>query len=167
MIDKDGKLFGKLNIIDALIILVVILAIVVVANLGVIKAIFDPANKATEGDVFVTYYVGNVKDVSVSSVNEGDIFHDEKTKAYVGEVVAKDVSNRVIGVPTSSGEYVKSEVPDKFDMTFTLKVKGSWDDRNIYVNGEAIHIGETKQIISKRNNFITVIYGLETSEDKK
>ena len=53
MIDKNGKLFGKINIIDLLIILIVIAALILVAT-----KMFTPAEKGEEADtakVVITY----------------------------------------------------------------------------------------------------------------
>ena len=53
MIDKNGKLFGRINIIDLLIILIVIAALILVAT-----KMFTPAEKGEEADtakVVITY----------------------------------------------------------------------------------------------------------------
>ena len=86
MIDKNGKLFGKINIIDLLIILIVIAAVVFFAT-----KMFSPAQESTKADttkVAITFYADeapmNVTDMLV----EGAPSFEETTNVGFGNVTS-------------------------------------------------------------------------------
>lgn len=160
-IDEKGKIFGIINIIDLFIILIVI-----IIGFGFFKFqdirgsinIFDTSEKV---DIYITYSIDDVRITSYEGIHIGDVFFKKDTNQIIGEVVDKSYSNSKISSINSSGKFVYSEVPDRYDVLFKIKAKGSYDDTSVTVNGKDIHIGETNEINSKFSKFTAIIYKIE------
>ena len=86
MIDKNGKLFGKINIIDLLIILVIIAAAVFFAT----KA-FTPAQEATKTEtstVRVQFFCYKAQVGAADAIEIGAPAFEDTTNVDFGKVVA-------------------------------------------------------------------------------
>ena len=83
MIDKNGKLFGKINIIDFLLIVVVAVGIVL---LGV-RFLFSGFGKK-EDTVRITFYGNWVNDFLPDAVNIGDPVEQYSTEIDLGTLVS-------------------------------------------------------------------------------
>ncbi|MBN2898811.1 MAG: DUF4330 domain-containing protein [Clostridia bacterium] len=162
IIDQKGKLFGLINVVDLLIILVILLAGIGVLKYKDIGAFMSKISADASGNVYVTYSISGVKEVSVEGVSSGDIFFDEDSRQIIGEVVDKSATHTQIATTDKDGKFVYSEIPDRFDLLIKIKAKGSWNDLEIIVNNNDIQIGEKQEISSRMSNFSAVIYGIET-----
>ena len=161
LIDKKGRIFGLVNLVDLLIILFVCAGIIGVLKFQDIKGAFSSFNSSESGDIFVTYSVSGVKIVSYDGIVIGDTFFEEDTKKVVGEVVEKSCENAQIATTDGKGKFLYSEIPDRYDVLFKIKASGSYDDMNVVLNGKSIHIGEKVEINSRFSNFTAIIYDIE------
>lgn len=164
LIDEKGKWFGKINIIDSIVFFLIIAAVLLVINLDAIKNVAS-AGGDIEGNVMLTYYIQDVKMVSVEGLAVGDPVYLKDTQEYLGEIVSLQEENAQIGLPTASGEYVYSVIPDKYNLTMVVSAQGSWNDRNVYVQNEPQYIGAVQQLLSRKNNLLCNLYGIQTSDD--
>ena len=86
MIDKNGKLFGKINIIDLLIVLVVIAALVLVAT-----RMFTPGEKGERVEstkVTLTYVAVDALIGAGEAINVGDPVYEDTTNIELGTVTS-------------------------------------------------------------------------------
>lgn len=140
LINKEGMIFGKVNIIDLCIVVFIIAALA----LGFMKVTED------KGPIFVNASTGFSADILLRSVydgfqediNEGDVVYDHKSGAVLGTVTSKTVTPAVAEVETASGEIVLSKVPNRWDVVFTIEGEGSYNaDKGMNFGGEIRYIG--------------------------
>lgn len=162
IVNEKGKLFGLVNVIDLLIVCVVIIGLVGVLKYKDIGNIVNKLSSDDGGSIYITYSINGVKDVSVEGVSIGDTFFDEDSRQIIGPVVEKSATNSMISTTNSNGEFAYSEIPDRYDLLIKVQAKGTWNDLEINVNNDDIHIGEKQEITSRISNFSAVIYNIET-----
>jgi|GEM_PF-719690 len=164
IVNEKGKLFGLVNVIDLLIVIVLVVGVIGVMKYKDIGNIVNKLSADEGGEVLITYSINGIKDVSVEGVSIGDIFFDEDSRAVIGPVVDKSATQSKISTTNSDGEFVYSDIPDRFDLLITVKATGTWNDLEINVNNNDIHIGEKQEITSRISNFSAVIYSIETEK---
>lgn len=162
IINEKGKLLGLVNVIDLLIVLVVAIGILGVMKYKDIGNIMSKLAADETGVIYITYSINGVKDVSVEGVSIGDTFFDEDSRQIIGPVVEKSATQSQIATTNTEGTFMYSEIPDRYDLLVKIKAQGTWNDLEINVNGDDIHIGEKQEITSRISNFSAVIYHLET-----
>lgn len=161
IIDDKGKIFGLINYLDLIVLLIVLL-------LAGKFFILDNEEKRKEllqsqgnREVLVTYNVSGIKDVSINNIKEGDLFRDVETGNVLGEVVKVEVSNHQMETTDRDGKVIYSDVPERYDIMLTLKGKANETEKDIKVSNVEMQIGRTMLIESKVNRFMAVIYGIE------
>ena len=120
-IDEKGKLFGKINLIDLFIVLV-ILALITVAALK-----FGPgtASKTVNQDnIVVKYYAEEVSTFVADKVAVGDQLLDDGRNSDLGTVTEVVLGPSKTDVPASDGSLVNSSKPDCDSIMITSEVKG-------------------------------------------
>ena len=152
MIDKNGRLFGKINIIDLLIILVLIAALIFV---GMKLLSRDSGGDASVGsEVMISFYG-----------NQAELGFDKDGLFYKGAPAYEDVTNASLGSLTEwsvepayeyqlndEGEQVKVEIANTNFVNVTLKATGTVADDGLHVGSclycvgahYTIHVGTTK-----------------------
>lgn len=161
IIDDKGRIFGLINYIDLFFLLAIIFIfsrfILTDKELNLSKGL----NNENLEEVEILYLISGIKDVSIDSVNIGDVFKSVTTKDVVGEVIKKDVETSYLMTTDEKGKVIYSEIPDRFDMYLTIKANGLITDDGIKVANEDIKIGMTSDIQSKLNRFGARVYGIE------
>ena len=144
MLDKNGKLFGKINIIDLLIVLIIIAAIVFVG---------------------MRYFGGNDNDIGTPQKIRLTFFAPDAPslladKGVLGSPVIDFDNNNYLGVRSvyeaedaytydydpESGELVKLPTPKECFLTFACDGEGYVSDDGLYVNGFQYSVGGTSTI---------------------
>ena len=131
--NKDGKIKGKFNIIDAL---VVILVIVVAVGIVVrFKSTITTAVKSDERFVY-TVKVSGVKSYTVDALKEKGKVTDKKSELDLGEitdVVAEPASTQT---ERADGKIVMSEQPERYNVIVTIKTRGK-EAENSYITADS------------------------------
>lgn len=141
MIDKNGKLFGKINIIDLLIILVIIAALVFVCT-----KVFsnDKGGDTAQGtEVMISFY-GNEAELGFDKEGlfyEGAPAYEDITNAPLGELAEWSVEPAYEYQLNANGEQVKVEIPNGHFVTVTLKASGTFADDGLHVASSVYCIG--------------------------
>ncbi len=124
-IDKNGKLFGKISIIDLVIILCIILAgLFVFLKANVNDTILFPDKE----EYLVTYKLVNVKKSFVDSLYLNDKVYSTDSGNYVGTIEKIDTTPAEI-TTTSKGKIVTYTSPDRYDVLITLCHEGLQNDK--------------------------------------
>lgn len=146
-IDKEGKLFGKVSIID----IIVILAIVVAA-FGVYNR-FASANSKVETvtqSIEYTMIVKGVRQGTVDALGKGGQVFEATTKEYFGEIVETDYAGAVDYEEMQNGEIKNVELPEKYDVTVTVRIDGKVNDSGYYTGSNAVlNVGSRHIFYSK------------------
>ncbi|PHV71278.1 hypothetical protein CS063_06195 [Sporanaerobium hydrogeniformans] len=138
--DKNGKLLGKLNIIDLLALLVVI----VLVGGGFYRFYGKmAAETSTPATIEYVMEVNNIRQFTVDALQrKGDIF-TQKTKLNGGTIINVESVPYVQAATMPNGTVVKAEVPDRYTAYVTVRTEGRSGERvyldssntEIYVGG--------------------------------
>lgn len=146
-IDQKGKLFGKISIIDLLVILMILVGIfgsfaayqkvksgkVLTEN----KALLNQEN--TLDMLEVTMRLNEVRSMTRDSVHVGDDVYAKDTNKFLGEIseITTESAKRVI--TGFDGKAVEAEVPERMDVILKVMVPGKRTDGG-YFTGNNIHL---------------------------
>ncbi len=121
LINKEGKLFGKVSIID-----IFALILVVVMALGIYMKFFRTVETTAVENCTIEYEykVTDVRMYSVTALKQSEKIFDEKTKEYMGEIVNVEYTPSIQKAELSDGRVVMTEAPDKYDAVVKIRVKG-------------------------------------------
>lgn len=148
---KTGKLFGKISIID----IIVVLCIIVLAFGIYMRYTSDSdATAATERTKFqYVYKVEGVREYTLEALRKGGPVHDRETKEYIGDVVDVRAEDAKMEISLVDGTYVTVTVPDKYDAYVTVEVDGKYNSLGHYTAANRyIGAGQTVNALSKYSN---------------
>lgn len=139
MIDKNGKLFGKINIIDLLIILIVIAAVVFFAT-----KMFSPAQESTKVDttkVAITFYADTAPENVTDMLVEGAPSFEETTNVGFGTVTAFSSEQAYGWMNDAQGNLLKGPLVGREYLTISVEVDGKLTDNGVYLGGRLYCVG--------------------------
>lgn len=134
LIDEKGRLFGKVSVVDILVVLFIVGAVAgayykfFIAERGGAAAQFDTLQ-------YQVITVSGVRQPSVDAVKEGAEVFDGETGGYIGKVIQKDISPAKSFIKKTDGTYAEARMPDKFDVIITVEVTGVENDHGFFANG--------------------------------
>jgi hypothetical protein len=141
MLDKNGKLFGKISIIDIIIVLAIIFAgIFVVNKIG----IFKPETIITNsGDKLkITFYQEEVNSFTANNVEIGDPTTETLQNMSFGNVVEIEVGPSVSWGTDKDGRQVKSTKEGWSSISITMETNGKLGPNGINIGGSNYYIGQ-------------------------
>ena len=147
LINREGKLFGKVSIIDILVIIAV-----VILGLGFYVKFIAPSDTIVAQSQNIEYVmkVRDVRDTSVGAIEKGGPVYDSKTKEKMGEIVGVEYTGAVTQRALTDGSYVESEIPEKYDVYITVRTEGKANDTGYYTRqNKQLTAGSTFIINSK------------------
>lgn len=148
---KNGKLFGLVNIIDLLAIVVVAVAVWLVLPSFVGSANSDiMVARGTPKTVYFTLELPQTSMEFFDKVEIGDQINDNIRGYYYGVVedVRYEPAKKVMA-DIENGTYKYEEVPDKIDVYLTVKANGTESDMEITAEGQPIKFGGTLTVKGK------------------
>ncbi len=146
-LDDRGRLFGKVNIVD-LIVLLVIIAVVVFA----VVRMTGSSSKTVP--VRVTYVVEAVRQATVSALQaKGTVTDDGGTG--LGKVQDVVVTPTLVEVPTSDGGLKAVESPVFSDVSIVVLGSGR-------VSGSTVRIGSVPMRVGKKVTLVGTGYEVQT-----
>lgn len=147
IIDEKGRLFGKINVIDLLIIVVVF----ALAAATFIK--FRTSDSYMSKDTIIEYtlLVENIRTPTVDAINEKkDGILDYETKKEIGDIVDAEISGASELEMLNNGKYKEVEYKDKYDLLLTIQTKGTETADNYYTaSGKKLVVGDTITIYNE------------------
>ena len=160
IIDKKGKLFGKINILDILIALVILIFILLGA-MKLFSGVLGSKGSANTIEVLYTVEVTK-KDVDFfESIKEGDVVFKKNTKEIGGEVVSCEVKPaKYTTANLNRLTYELTEAENKFDGYITIKTTAEVSYPDMLVGGDEIKIGKSYDLRTENtvlNGYITSI----------
>lgn len=163
IIDSKGKLFGKVSIIDIL-----ILAVIIAGAAGVWHMFFKSSGGTSIGrapdTVVFEFYGEEAPDYAVNSVNTGDLARDFDRGTTFGTItdIVKDKSVKY--VETADGQVVQSSTPNYLSYYFTVEGTGVLNEvGTVTIGGYEYAVG--RMLTLRFGN--TVVQGRIYSIDKK
>lgn len=152
IIDSKGKLFGKVSIIDIL-----ILVVLVAGALGVWFKLVKTDSIAPiigRNETFVVgLYWEEAPDFAVNNVKVGDIARDLERGGTLGKVTDIKIDKAISFAETADGQVVASSKPGYVSYHITLEGTGATNDMGAAVfEGADYQVG--RQLIVKVGNSI-------------
>ena len=157
IIDKKGRLFGLINIID---LLVIVLLIALVAGGAKRFGNKGPVGEVTTKKGVITAEVKDVRDVTANNIKVGDPIYDYDKGTYLGKIASAEVEPYK-DTTEYQGKFYNSEVPGKYRVTMTIDADVK-DTQDFYqVGTEQVRIGAEMRIKNKRIATFMTILGVE------
>lgn len=147
---KNGKLFGKISIIDLLVIIVAVL---------MLKVVYDKYNYAvnpseTQNVMQQKFeYVVKIRGISSTTIDMlkiEDEVYDKTSSTMIGKIADIKYENAKYEFEGNDGKIYIKEYPGKVDVILTIKTDGTIKDGEYLANGLIrVLIGENKVIKTK------------------
>lgn len=145
--DKNGKIKGKISIIDILVVLLVILVIAGIAARYGSKV--TTAVKSDKGFEYVLR-VENVREYTVDALKRMGKVTDKKSEKDLGEIVDVKVENATQQSVTASGEVKNPETPGRYTCYVTIHATGKESDDNYILDDSTeLSVGRNIDLYSK------------------
>ena len=128
MIDKNGKLFGKVSIVD----LAAILAVLIAAAGIYVRFFGGPSKTVVQSSKF--YYTVNVQNIRGENMEGlkkcvgGNFYLNEKITSEMGKLISADESPGTVDIEMSDGTLIVAEVPNRYNVLLTLEMTGKVND---------------------------------------
>lgn len=133
LIDEKGRLFGKINIIDLCLVLVIVLAI---------GGLFIKKNSIpkTQGEYKTITYSVVIKGVRKPTLEQLekeigqtlDITNTESSLGTVTDIKYEDAKSFVVD---KNGKHIEAVLPEKYDITITIETEGTATSKAIFTKG--------------------------------
>lgn len=161
IIDRKGKIFGLVNIIDLAVIL--ILGLVIVGGVYRFKK-SAPQIVVQDQKALVKIEVEEIRQPSVDGLKVGDdLYHYDKGQ-YFGKIVDMEVENFKEAVSTSDGRIVLADVPGKYNAILYVEANAVNTTNTIEVGGEQIRIGSQYRLKNKRVAVFATVFNVDLVE---
>lgn len=157
-IDNKGKLFGKISIID------IIVLVLVVAVVGGVGYKFTKSRSVVTGGtdkVILEFYSEESPDFALKAVRKGDIVGDYDKGSIFGKVVSVSVNKADSWGQDAQGQLVKTSKPGY--ASAIIKVEGQVlknRDGGISVNNADYFIGKTITTKAGDSVFVSRLYSI-------
>lgn len=151
MIDEKGRIFGKISVIDCLIILVLVIAIVGCAY----KFLGKDELAVTKNDTFTTVVrIEGVKAYYLDALQKGEAVYEQYGNKLGTITDIKTEPYRTILTGDKEGQYLTYE--DRYTIYLTLTSKGTVNDKGYYAEGtRQVYGGASVSIESRLFTSIT------------
>ncbi len=145
--DKQGKIKGKFNIIDILVILLIIAMVI-----GIAVRFRSTVTDAVKSDVSFEYVVKieSVRDYTIKALEKKGKVTDKKSELELGEIVNVEYEPTKYQSTTADGRIVFAEQPERYTAYVTIRTQGK-ESENSYVLADSneLSVGGTAQIFTK------------------
>jgi hypothetical protein len=158
LIDENGRLFGKISVIDIFVILIVLIAGVA---LYVKYNVLETTTTAAETTpITYTLTVRTVRDYTIESLRPGDLLFDKTGGGgnSVGKIT--DVSYTEARLPSelADGRLVMGSYEDRYDVVITVTADGNVSDGRYLVNKTyELNVNSIRLFYTKYSSFEAVI----------
>lgn len=149
LIDEKGKIFGKVNIIDLLIVLIIL---ALVAGVGY-KMFFQNNNGVSEqptemSEADITFLIKGCLPEAQDALKEGDklIINNAITDAEITEI---DVQENKTTAVTDQGEMIVTQNPLAIDITITVKANVQVSNAGVTLADETMKVNSDFEIETK------------------
>lgn len=162
---KNGKLFGKINLFDFLVILLAI--ILVIACVGYFGLKASSGEKPHKMEAHFDFCVEDVRIETVSAFEAGQPIFSNTTKEQIGIIsnIACEPATQVM--ETLDGKLVNAPVENRYNLTLTIRsaIK-SYPGKELWINtSEKILDGQYLTFLTQKNKCYGMIKNIEVTND--
>lgn len=148
MIDKNGKLFSKISIIDIVIVLALVLCIMA-AFIRFSGLLGDNSTTPVEFEYVIK--VKQIRDKSADAIlKKGDLYSNLSDAAYMGEIISAEKKANEDYPTLVDGSIIKTSAQDRYDVYATVKASGKQTKTALYTDdGKRIEVGSLEYVATK------------------
>ncbi len=129
MLKQDGKLFGKISIIDLAAILAIVILLV---GLGT-RFLGKSAVTVSGGQkIECVVLVKEVRQETVDALSKRGAVYDKTSKEYIGEIIGVASAEATHMVEMATGEYLEVPIEGRYNAYVTIAFTGSVSDQGYY-----------------------------------
>lgn len=160
IMDKSGKLFGKLNIID----LAVILAVIAVIAGITLRFMGGTSRLVTENtQIEYTVRVKNVRSYTVDALQQKGVVTNKKYTAETGQITNVEVLPATHRSVTAEGKVIEASMPERYDCIVTITANGKETSSGYFdSDNNEISTGREQEINSKYVHTTGTIESIKT-----
>lgn len=159
IIDNNGKLFGKISIVDILIVAVLLAAIGgVYYKFGRSKTV-TPFSKPDT--IEVTFYIEDTPAFVANTIKEGDLVKDKVSNITIGKVTDVKIGPDIFFYPNSEGQAIASSKPGYASVQFTAEGQGVYSDTGAYFSGNEYFVNKQFELRVGKANIYPRISSIE------
>lgn len=160
LIDEKGRLFGKLNIIDLLIVAIILLGLFGVNyKLGFLKKI-GPTTTSQQKPI-VKMWIKNVSPFVSNSVTVGDTLRELSSNSEIGKVLAVEVKPAKDIASDSNGKWIISEVPERNEVFITMEAAADKINNNVKLGSKDAKSGAGVELKGTKFQATAYVIGVE------
>ena len=129
MINRDGKLFGKVSIID-----IVVVVLVIVLALGIYKMFVGGSSAVVTSSekVECTFIIKNVRSYTADALAKKGPLYDKVSKEYIGEITDVKVEDGLYQVNMVDGSFKQAVPENRYNVFVTVEFSGKASERILY-----------------------------------
>ena len=160
MIDKNGKVFGKINIVDLIVIVVIIIAIAMFA-----ASRLNNTGEVTVDDgktIYMSFYAEEISDFVADKIELGSKLYDDDCKQVLGTVVKVEKEPAVTYTEDSEGNSVVSSKENYQSVIVTAKVDGTLSDYGLELNDFKYGVGHSMTLRAGYAKMYMRVYDIDT-----
>lgn len=145
--DKNGKIFGKISIID---VFAIILVLAVVIGIGVRYGAKATMAVQSSEQFECVVEVANVREFTVKALEKGGIITDKKSEIELGEIISVETKQADFQSTTADGRIITTMLPERYNCIVKIKASGKVsDDAYIMDDSNELSVGRTIELYSK------------------
>lgn len=157
--------FGKLNLLDIMIVLIIVIFVGVFAvthlNTSEDGTVATGNNSASTKFTY-TISVSGLSDTSRDMIRSGDEVYDKVSNTNIGKIVRVDIKEAQGTLEKDNGEIILAPMPGKIDVDLTVETDGAIKNGDYLANGLIrIMVGNFKEIKTKYIMFSGTVSSIE------
>ncbi len=157
MVDKNGKLFGKVNLIDLIIVLVLLALVAFVA----MKVVDKGSENANLSQVKISFYGEEIPDYVANALEKGTSVLDSKENVVMGTVEDFEIG-APIGYETDTNGEVETVVRQGYNsVTINAIGTGELSEHGVTIDGVLYGVGHTLTIYAGKAKLYLKVSGIE------
>lgn len=160
MIDEKGRLFGKINIVDLLIILIILGA-------GIFFALrlFGPqSTNALSQKLTLSLFAESCPDFVADSIQKGDVVFDSTDNIDLGTVKDWETKEPTEFKLGPDGEYYEVPVENYCELTLKVDAEGVIGEHGVTIGGTLFGIGHTVTVYAGDCKLYLKVCAIEPAE---
>lgn len=165
IIDDNGKVFGKVNIIDLTILIIIILGILLFITKLNGNSEIDLGPSGVEKKVKIVLEIQKVRDKTIDSIKIGDVVYEFNSLTSFGTIEDIKIENaKMPATVDKDGNVVTPEIPDIFNLYLTINATGIESEKDFKVNNNIVKIGVSKAFDTNKIRTSGIVVGFEPIE---
>jgi len=157
MLDNNGKLFGKINLIDLIIVLVLIALVTFVA----LKVVHKDDGQASLSQVSISFYGEEAPDYVANALEKGASVLDSKENVTLGTIQDFEIA-APLGYDTNANGEVQEVVRQGYNsVSVTAIGSGVIGEHGVTIDGVLYGVGHTLTIYAGKAKLYLKISAIE------